>query len=206
MSLSTILELCEKYMSEGEYLEAAKTLKRAHEGKPPVSPAAVLEQRKVYFFQEAPFLDNGEERESEKFNVIGYVKTFRGNVHPYCVKTEILFKMGTRGPNHIDIEHFNKFVSNFIKIQKWLDVKFGNYFGQDKVQSFQEFLRYFKKKEEATWTVLFLNDEDYIDDDIQEEIDDTVRKFGLDKFCEDIANDLKTHINLLIDLGLAELQ
>jgi hypothetical protein len=206
MSLSTILELCEKYMSEGEYLEAAKTLKRAHEGKPPVSATVVREERKIYFFHEAPFLDNGDARESQKFNVIGYAKTFRGINYPQCVKTEVLFKMGTREPSHIDIDHFKKFVSSFIKIQKWLDVKFGNYFGQDKVKSFQEFLLYFKKKEEATWMVLFRGDEDYMDDNDQEEIDETVREMGLDKFCEDIANDLITHINLLIDLGLSELQ
>lgn len=209
--LSNILELCEQHMSEGDYLLAAETLKRAHEGKAPVSESSTEQIRQVYIFpdSEKPSLSRqvvrgDDDSEYDQFKVVGYAKYRRS---PNAIeRTQILYKMGTRPISYVESNYFKQTIINYLTFQNWTNVNFKNYFGQNELQSFSNFLPFFKEKEKLIMMATSYSGEDYL---VDEEIDNLYERIegqSFKEFCLDLANKLHAYTYMLMELEVGEQQ
>jgi hypothetical protein len=208
MSLSSILELCEQHMSEGDYLIAAETLKRAHEGKAPISESSTEHIREVFMFSDAdkPSLTDEEDADGSKFIVVGYAHISERTRPNDIIRTQILYKMGVRPISYMDEDSFKFLVSRYMKLQNWTYVNFHNYFGHNEPQSFRNFLAFYKKKELDIRMEISSRDEDYLNDEEMEEIDETIKEHGLRYYYDDVADKLHDYIIMLMDLKVGEQQ
>lgn len=209
--LSNILELCEQHMSEGDYLLAAETLKKAHEGKAPVSESSTEQNRQVYIFpdSEKPSLSRqveGDDDDSEydQITIVGYAKYRPRNINH--TGTQILYKMGTRPISYVESTYFKETIINYLTFQNWTNVNFKNYFGQNELKSFSNFLTFFKEKEKLIMMATSYSGEDYLVDEELDNLEEIIEGESFKKYCLDLANKLYAYTQMLMELEVGEQQ
>ena len=211
MSLSSILELCEQHMTEGEYLRAAQTLKNVHDRVPqPSSDDDFI--RRVYFFpdENKPVLmsfegEDGDE-ERNKFTVVGYAVISKRERPNVIIKTQFLYQIGNRPITYVEEDCFKFVVTRYAKFQRWLTVNCLNFGYNNPVQHFSDFLSFYKDKERAILIETSSSGEDYLTDEELEELDEKIKDKGLLFFYEHLGEIFEEQIIFLMDIKVAELQ
>jgi len=211
MSLSSILELCEQHMTEGEYLRASQTLKNIHDRVPePSSDDDFI--RRVYLFRDEnkPALmayegEDGDE-EQNKLTVVGYAKISKRERPNFYIRTQILYQFGNRPIIYVEQDCFKFVVARYAKFRKWLTVNCVNFGYNNPVQHFSDFLSFFNDKERAIMIETSSSGEDYLVDEDLEYLDIKINDHGLQEFYTHLGEIFEEQIIFLMNLKVAELQ
>lgn len=156
MSLSSILELCEEHMSEGEYLQASNILKIIHNNMPCTS------NEKIILFDNLKLkkIDDSGDVEStfDIFTIKGVIKR-RKSEHGYFMNEEVICNFYGSDVN-IKWENISKTLITYIKTNLWINFSLDGWLGNNTTYfSIKEYNKFQKTRH-----VMIFDDEDEDDE------------------------------------------
>jgi len=157
MSLSSILELCEEHMSEGEYLQASNILKIIHNNMPCTS------NEKIILFDNLKLkkIDDSGDVEStfDIFTIKGVIKR-RKSEHGYFMNEEVIYNFYGNDVN-IKWENISKTLITYIKTNLWINFSLDGWLGNNTTYfSIKQYNKFQKTRH-----VMIFDDEDEDEDD-----------------------------------------
>ena len=163
MSLSSILELCEQHMSEGDYLNASNILKNIHNNTPiPCNERTILlGDLKL----EKNFNDYESRGDNDYWNFFVIKKVIQKQIHVNYWKTEEIICNFCGHDLNIKWNTFSKVLKNYLKTNLWTDFTLYGYFERHQKFDMISYMKFYHNRANAIYRVFIDEDDDSPDYD-----------------------------------------